>query len=299
MIELWREDWIAIVVIVLAGAVVLARNAVIASIIPLLDPTVFDWIDGMNQEITLSYLGYAPNAYRIHVVIMVAIFNAGLSILLSIYDTAVLFGIPAVLGIYFLIRPTGKDYRRLLRALFFCVVVVVLPNYLAFAVLTLAIRYSDRKESVLLLIPLALFREVLAFIALGYYLLADKHRRDAIIGFALAALAYAAVRYLIVGDLGYPPGHAPFITLTYTFQILIETPLYALYATALFAPMVVMLYKNTQSSFDARLLLWTGIPNFVFALFFEPQLWLPVIIISTMHRKLQKQEKANQKESIP
>jgi hypothetical protein len=113
-------------------------------------------------------------------------------------------------------------------------------------------------------------------------------------------LTYVSVRYLVIGDLGYPPGHAPFFTLTYTFEILIETPLYALYAAALFVPMIIMLYKNTQSDLDVKLLLWTVGPNFLFALFFEPQLWLPVIIISTIHRKLLKEEShANHVEAIP
>ncbi|NHJ12795.1 MAG: hypothetical protein EAX95_03925 [Candidatus Thorarchaeota archaeon] len=285
MVDLTRRDWIAISIILAAGILVLLRNAIIAQIIPLLDPVSFDWIDGMDQENTLEYLTYAPNAYRIHAIFMVFIFNAGLSNFLSIYDTAVLLGIPAVLGIYFLARPEEKDYRRLLRALFFCTVVVVLPNYIAFMVLAIVIRYSDRRESVLLLIPLVLFREVLAFVALGYFFFADKHRKEAIISFGFAAATYLVFRFLVIGNVGYPPGHAPFVTLAYSFIVLIENPLYALYATALFMPMVIFLYKNTQSDLDTKMLLWTAGPNFAFALFFEPQLWLPVIIASTIHRQ--------------
>ncbi|MBY9005705.1 MAG: hypothetical protein KGD63_03015 [Candidatus Lokiarchaeota archaeon] len=188
---------------------------------------------------------------------------------------------------YFLIRPKDKDY------LIFIVLSCFLPvfdNILQILLLVLLVKFRERRGISILLIPIIIIKELGAWIGFGYLLLSKKRSIYEIFVASIFSIIIFLFIRILIGDIEYPPNLAPFFTPPYIFNQLLDNPQFILIHLFInIIPLILILFYTIQGKFEKKLLIWNVLPICLFAIFWESQLWLPVIMIILMHRKLNKQ----------
>ncbi len=146
------------------------------------------------------------------------------------------------------------------------------PAYVLLAVLC---RYKDHRFAFLLVPMMTVLKEFLGFAAV-VALLASGNRCNAVLGAALSAAAYAAV-WLLMGPSDTAPGGTPLVTFFYMIGVLQTS--WAISATVFTAVIIAAFALLVRNRSDALLVAVLVAPIFVFGFFWEPQLWLPAMIV--------------------
>jgi len=126
-----------------------------------------------------------------------------------------------------------------------------------------------------LLVPLILTKEISAWVGLGYLLLTNGLQPLTLFFAALSFLVYVIMK-LKIGKRGRSSYRVPlFAVPCYVRRLLSKEKLGVVFWNiAGTAALVLFLAVYTP-----LLLLWTALPVFLFALFWEPQLWFPTVIV--------------------
>lgn len=157
------------------------------------------------------------------------------------------------------------------------------PMYLLLAIIT---RYRDRPWVSLFLLPLAVIKEVAFFIAAVYlFLYQPEHREDTVINSCLGAVAYIGTRIFIGETLYYPSG-AQFFLPSIPYILVMSFPSLLVFIVA----NIILLIFTSVVLGHHRLWLLVMIPNVLFALFWEAQLWFPLVILLISKRTVEKKQ---------
>ena len=129
-----------------------------------------------------------------------------------------------------------------------------------------------------LLIPLILTKELAAWLGLGHLLLTGGLQPMTLIFAGVAFLVYVAMR-LVVGKRARGPEGTPLFAVPYHIRYLlgrIEGRGRGQILWNLAGVAVMIVFSATRG---LPLLLWTAVPVLLFAMWWEPQLWLPTVIV--------------------
>lgn len=224
------------------------------------------------------FMNYAPNAYRLTTRFLVALTSDPF----QYYYLIVLEFIVASVCVYYLIRPTGRDF------VLFLLWVLVLEVYaysIQVLLLVLLVKHKHKWYSILYLIALAPIKEFAVWLGGGYLLLdGEKPIWQTLTGIGVATAIYLYIRLILVGEASYHPGSAPFITLGYTL-----TRLHTGILFGRLLPVLFLIFFTVEDWFDLKVMLWNLIPLPFLALIWEEQLWLPAAMVILAHRKLRKE----------
>ncbi len=116
----------------------------------------------------------------------------------------------------------------------------------AFLLLAIMIKYREHPYVILLLIPIALFKEVIALIGLLYMLLHTQNRIAGLVSFTIAGFAYCLVRFVIIGNIFQP--------MLLTYPIIIEKLLHHWFTIL---PMTIILIYLTFRKEYLKLWIYT------------------------------------------
>jgi len=219
----------------------------------------------------IDFWHYAPNTYRMWE--QFTIWLSGGDGLFVLYFT-ILSWVVCVFIAYMIMRPIEHPEIFFLWLLWMGYFGYIMngPMYLLFALLS---RYAKERWIPILLIPLALIKEVALFIGAMYLLLYVKeHRKESVVGSALGALAYIAVRVLI-GEVSYYPTGAQFFLPMIQYVLVMSIQSFLVFIIA----NTILLLFTIDTLRHYRLWVLVLIPNLLFALFWEAQLWFPLIIL--------------------
>lgn len=211
---------------------------------------------------------YAPFAYRLNWQIISLLEDAPFSVLTWISISWIV----SMILVYLILRPKGSQLF-----LFICWFAAV--SYFgtifdgeALLLVTLVVVYKDYKYAPLLLIPIALFREIVAFIGFLFLFFYTENKKEGTLSFIIAGVLYAVVRFILIGNRPYQS--LDFFTIPYLLDFLLN-PTYLL----VYIPLIIILVLLTVDLEYKWMWLITAIPNFLFALFWEPQLWFPLVLV--------------------
>ncbi len=281
-----REDKIFVLGILIIAIIYIIAFNIFGSLSEILgiseDPLVSLF---SSREVAIQNINFAPYKYRLFSQFLVLMDG----IILSINLWGLIFSVIFSLAIYFTIKPKGEDLYLILLILSIMILLscAVSP---ALYLLVILIKYSNEKRSSLLLIPLALFREITSWLGFIYLFLTNKNRKEAIFSFSIAVLCYGFVRYILIGDVGYNPDFVGFFLPLISFPFILKGPIifHIIYIVSLTISISYIIYKNMKSKIEKQLTIMNLIPILLFAIVWEPQLWAPVIVMSIAHRKFMK-----------
>ncbi|NWF95455.1 MAG: hypothetical protein HXY34_04895 [Candidatus Thorarchaeota archaeon] len=144
-----------------------------------------------------------------------------------------------------------------------------------FVLLALLCKYKDHKYAFLLLSLIGVIKEVIGFVALITLFLYGSRSR-AVLGGVLMAGTYALV-WLVMGPSDAAPGGTPLFTPFYVVQVLQTSwAISAAVFTAAILSAFVMVVRDLRG---VAVLMVLVAPIFLFGFFWEPQLWLPAMIV--------------------
>ncbi len=248
--------------------------------------SIDSYIMGLDWEAIKNYWSYSPNAYRLFEQFLIWL-ETVTSISIKWY--VILSWVICISITYLILKP--KHFESVLFLLWVIWIAEWgnISNGPMYLILALIVKYADRKETPLLLIPLVFVKEVGAFIGIIYLFFIEQRKEDAVIWGVIAATMYTAVRFIIIGPIpaygDVYPGSAPSITIFFVWEKL--TTVSTSFILLRVIPSIGLLtytisYGYFKSKhFKQELLLWilTAIPIFIFALFYEPQLWFPTLVV--------------------
>ena len=215
---------------------------------------------------------YAPNRYRLFHQLLIFLHDNPFSIVTLI---SLSFGVCVTIS-YFIIRPEGNDLSLFLLGVVLVGCFGYGLNAVMYPILALLSRYHKSPGAIFLLIPLALVKEFAFFVAVVFLFLVSRTRylklRALIVG-ALGVVCYLILRCMILGDVGNSPVSAPLFTLFYMIQG-VDIWLLGVGCCA-----VLMICLASRTRHDWYLTIVTALVVSIFALWWEPQLWLPTLIL--------------------
>ena len=228
----------------------------------------------------IRFFLYAPNAYRLFNWLLIQMDD----FILSFYGWAALTFLVVLILSYYLIRPRDFDY------LLFLAWIVFLPRIfhaLQLLLLVILVKYSETKYSSLILIPLALVKEIAFWQGFGYLFLSNKRsNREIFILAFISSFCYLWVRFIIIGDLSYDPNNVPLFSIPFLIQKFITDPSFIIFHNFTRGiPLLILLCLTIQSKIDFRIVFWNIAPVVLFAVYWETQLWLPIALIILSDRK--------------
>jgi hypothetical protein len=230
-----------------------------------------------------------PNCYRLFVQFLLFLHN---SFGINLFFFSALIFVTLIITIYFSLQPTGKDYFLLLLiGLLPMPFQEIVPLFLLF----ILVKNSDNNWVYLLLIPLALTKEVMAWVGFWFlFLTAEKisDTQKVIISGFRGASAYVLIR-LIIGErgrgnvphpLGAPP--CPFFSPPHWIKLFLTNEYNHTYTMIIStAIIIVFLYFFVISTeLDLYLFIIAEIPILLFACFFLMYLYFPVSLVILTNR---------------
>jgi len=240
----------------------------------------------LDSNMISYYLDYSPNAYRLTNFLMYY-----LSTITPLsFVTWNMFQFFIILtAIYFIIKPEDKDY------LLFILWIVNFPIFNDISqmfFLMIIVLYRDKKFIPILLIILAPIKEIGAFLGAIYLLLYRKDKKFVLIFCIAGLLLYLIIRFLIIGNLPYNEEISKFFTLPNLFSKLTTNFLDSIMRLL---PTIILMtitydFYIKDSLLLKQLFIIIFIPIFLFAVFWEAQLWFPYFIIALTHKLKEKKQ---------
>ena len=230
-----------------------------------------------------------PNCYRLFLQFMLILHN---SLGINIFILSAFIFITLINTIYFSLKPTGKDYYLLL-------LISILPmpfqDIVPLFLLVILVKYSDNNWAYLLLIPLALTKEVIAWVGFWYLFLTAKSILDAqkaIISGFLGVSAYVIIR-LMIGEVGrgntpHPLGapSCPFFSPPHWIRLFLTNEYNHTYVMIISTLVIIIFlyFFVISTKLDLYLFIMSEIPILLFACFFLMYLYFPVSIVILTNR---------------
>lgn len=211
---------------------------------------------------------YAPFAYRLNWQIVSFLNGAPFSVLTWMSIS----WIASIILVYIILRPKGS--QLLLFICWFAAVCYFGTIYDGEALVLIALlaRYMDNKYTPLLLVPIALFREIVAFTGLLFLFFYTNKKIEGFLSFIAGGALYGVVRFIVIGNKPYAA--FDFFTMPFLLDFLMNPAYVFTYILLIVA--LIFFTINTQYKW---MWLFSAIPFFMFALFWEPQLWFPLVLI--------------------
>lgn len=219
----------------------------------------------------------APNRYRMYKQFLLFLHDNPF----PLFTWLSLFWIICVYLTYLIIKPDSKDLLPFLVSITVLTLVRGVVDAPIYPILALLTVYRDKRWISLLLIPLALVKEIAAWVGLGVLFLYGENKREGIVSFSIGAAIYAILRFVVIGDVGYPPNAAPFFVLPVLPSIILLSLKFVVIQSALSLFILIVTIQRE----DLRVLLWTAVPVFLFASFWYSHLWFPVIMVALARRR--------------
>lgn len=245
--------------------------------------------DNFNDRTIANLYTTDPNCYRLFLQFLLILHN---SFRINLFLSSAFIFIILVTIIYSSLKPTGKDYFLLL-------LISILPmpfqEIVPLFLLFVLVKNRDQKWVYLLLIPLALTKEVMAWVGFWYLFLTIERISDiqkVVISGFLGASAYVLIR-LLIGEVGrgnvpHPFGAppCPFFSPPHWIKLFLSNQNnYAFTMTIMTSIIIVFLYLFVISTkLDVYLFLMSIIPILLFACFFLMYLYFPVSLIILTNR---------------
>ncbi len=241
-----------------------------------------------NFTITNIY-STEPNCYRLFLQLILILHN---SFGINIFLLSALIFVTLIITIYFSLKPTGKDYYLLL-------LIGILPmpfqDIVPLFLLFVLVKSSDNNWIYLLLIPLALTKEVTAWVGFWYLFLTAESISDVqkvIISGFLGASAYVLIR-LMIGEvgrgnvphpLGAPP--CPFFSPPHWIKLFLSNEYNHTYIMIISTVIIIVFlyFFVISTKLDLYLLVMSEIPILLFACFFLMYLYFPVSLVILTNR---------------
>jgi hypothetical protein len=200
--------------------------------------------------------------------------------------------ITLITTIYFSLKPTGKDYYLLL-------LIGTLPmpfqDIVPLFLLFLLVRFSDNNWIYLLLIPLALTKEVIAWVGFWYLFLTARSISDTlktIMSGFFAASTYVLMR-LMIGEVGrsstpHPLGApaCPFFSPSHWIRLFLTNQYNHTYVMIISTTIIIIFlyFFVISTKLDLYLFILSEIPILLFACFFLMYLYFPISIVILTNR---------------
>ena len=241
---------------------------------------VFSYRLSLNPGLIDYYLtswASAPNRYRMYKQLLLFLHENPF----PLFTWLSLFWIICVYLTYLIMKPDSNNLLPFIVSITVLTLVCGIVDAPIYPILALLTIYRDKKWISLLLIPLALIKEIAAWIGLGVLLLHGGNKKEGIVSFSIGAAIYAILRFVIIGDVGYAPDAAPFFVLPVLPSIILPSLKFVVIQSA-FSLFILIIAIQRE---DLRILLWTAVPVFLFALFWYSHLWIPVIIVALARRR--------------
>lgn len=227
--------------------------------------------------IILDYMQFAPNCFRLWDQALICLHDRPFSYITLATSVWVL----SILGTWFLIRPDEMDTLALIigtvsASLYFYVRQA--PQYLLLSVMVI----SGNPVFLFLLVPVKEYAAIVGVLYLFVYR-RESIRYRTILWIVLAGLLYLGIRQ-IIGFVPYAPGDVQPVTLWY---VLAQLPVLMEYILLRCVSILIMLVLVARDRRDVLFLFLCGVFVFMFALFWEVQLWLvPAVVIMAERRGL-------------
>ncbi len=223
------------------------------------------------------YLQYAPNRYRIFQQILLCADNHIFS--LGTWH-AIIWGVSVSL-LLIAMHPDLPESVSLLILIMMMSIQSLILSAPGYVLLYLVLKHREDKYAYALLPLIALIKEFLLYSAvIGILLLPVTDRKSSnerIIMWGIVSAIVYIVFVLSMGVVNAAPGGTPLVTTLYVVNVL-QTGWRD--SAALFAIIILAaILPRIRSKGDAVALFLSAAPVFVFGFFWEPQLWLPALIV--------------------
>jgi hypothetical protein len=230
-----------------------------------------------------------PNRYRLFLQLTLLLHNV-LSINIFLLNASIF--VILIIIIYFSLKPTGKDYYLLLLIGTLPMPFQdIVPLFLLFAL----VKYSDNNWAYLLLIPLALTKEVIAWVGFWYLFLTAKSISDTLkilISGIFGASVYVLIRSMI-GEVGrstapHPLGApaCPFFSPPHWIRLFLTNEYNHTYIMIISTLVIIIFlyFFVISTKLDLYLFIMSEIPILLFACFFLMYLYFPVSMVILTNR---------------
>ncbi len=239
-------------------------------------------LSDMDIVVNFEYWNYAPNRYRLFHQFLMILHDNPLSIATLI---SLSFGI-CVTAAYFIIRPQHRDLQLFLLGVLLVGIFGYGYNAIIYPLLALVGKYKHHSLTPLLLIPLVLCKEFAFFVAVVFLLLYSRNKLSALIYGGLGTVSYLVVRFLILGNVTNSPSSAPLFT---PLHMLSKFNLWFLGLNLWFLGIgccvVILMVIATNKTKEKYLVIVTAIIASLLALWWEPQLWIPTLVLILAERR--------------
>jgi len=241
----------------------------------LLTKMAWDKGQSLRSDDLIEYLEQEPNRYRLFDQFLLRLHGRPFSIV-----TWLSMAWGGSIGLtYVLLRPEGTDLLFFLIAVAGCSIMFFIRQAILFPLLALfALTYSP-----LLLIPIALTKEHGLWMVAGYMFLTGA---DILLYWyvLIAGLFYILVRMAVRIERGNAPRSektAPLFTPHYVLKVLRgETDASRVQvAINLFSTATIIVFLVLAGPLGVGMMIWTAVLVVPLALWWEPQLWLPALVL--------------------
>lgn len=249
------------------GGMTMLEQFIVASSLVIL--TRLTWNTGQRVDLVkfIGYMHESPEAYRLWDHVLLRFHRRPFSIItLETLSFSV-----CMLVSYLLFMPTGLYGLMFVAGVLACSSDFSVRHSVQYPLLTLLAVTSNP----VLLVPLILTKELAAWLGLGYLLLIGGLQPLTLICAGVAFLAYVAMRKMV----GKRERRAPFFAPPYYIQYIrgkLEGKGRGLILWNLTGVFVMIVFSAVTGP---ALLLWTAVPVLLFALWWEPQLWWPTVLV--------------------
>ncbi len=234
-----------------------------------------------------EYWQYSPNAYRLwqQLILFISSFSIPITTL-NVISWAI-----CLILVYPILRPGLREVLILLAWHALVCAWCTFYNAPALILIALAARYPNHRLAPALILPLTLIKEFLGPTLLVFFLLfcENRVRWRAIFWSFIAGITYLVLRIMIIGERpNAPPPFAPAITPLYVIEVMNWVLfIIGVVPTIGLILLTMLYYRRVHPQYLKRalsLVLITALPIALFALFWEPQLWLPQVLILLAHK---------------
>lgn len=236
-------------------------------------------------ELRIYYLSFAPNAYRLQTQFILVISEYFHFVEYFYYYTTVATFFLSISLIYYVLKLDSVDlYLYLIFLLQFVMQPSLIENAFSYVLLVLMIVYKKP----VLIIPNIIIKEFSLWQALGYYfIIKRKYSRPLVFG-SLAGALYVSI-VLLTGLEQYQ-----FTGISYIFSFFSTIPFFVNdfmlreEHVLLVLSLSLAIFFSIETKQDIYLYLWQAIPIMLFGLFWEIQLWFPVVLIILSNKKMER-----------
>ena len=246
------------------------RNPIMIAIVVLLTYLTWKYFSA-SSILFYEWVDVAPYAYRLNWHIVSFLGNH----IFSMTTWLCVSWILSIVLVYIIIPKTKENEIIFLAWLVAISAFGTIFDGPAFVFLVLIMKYSKSRYCFLLFIPLVLFKEVIAFVVFTALFLWNDKKIQVSLSVIPAGVAYLMFRLFVgpmpqaVGGLFLPIIPAVTTSFTYVFWV----------------PIMIALIALSFNKQYSKLWVITGIVLCIFALPWEPQLWLPNVIIQILEKK--------------